>query len=95
MKKIICILVGAAFAIAIYWLGFANGVYYNEATAETAGETIVLSDEEDLNKYIEDRYGVGCYGVVFSTNDKYIYYNVYTEDGDLLNSPCVVHKSWL
>jgi hypothetical protein len=96
MKKNICILAGAVFAIAIYWLGFVNGVYYTENKTEIAAEDdTVLSDDEMLNKYVEEHYGSGCYAVVFDANDDYVYYDVYSNDGALVNSLCVTLKSWI
>lgn len=97
-KKVICTLAGAAFAIAIYWLGFVNGVYYNENKTEVMTEenTTVLSVEEALDEYIQNKYGSEYYGVVRNVKDGYVLYDVYSNDSkysvyDLLST----HVSWI
>ena len=93
-RKNICILAGAVFAIAIYWLGFVNGIYYAENKAETVTEDgRSVSDLESLNKYVEEHYGSGYYAEVFMVKNDYVYYDVYSENGELRNTLCTTHKS--
>ena len=94
-RKNICILAGAVFSIAIYWLGFVNGVYYAENKTETVVEDteVSLSDDEMFDRYIEERYGSGHYGVVDFERDGYVYYDVYSEDGELVSILSSVRKS--
>ena len=87
-KKALVTILGAAFALAIYWLGFINGVYYIEDTIENETEpktrmsNVMLSDEELMNSIIENEYGDECYGVLFEDDgDNYIEYTVYFKDG--------------
>lgn len=96
MKKNICVLVGVVVAIAIYWLGFVNGIYHNETKNEMSTEDVrPLSDMEALNKYVEEHYDTGCYAEVFMVKNNYVYYDVYSADGELRNTLCTTHKSCL
>ena len=93
-KKTLMKLLGAAFAIAIYWLGFFTGMYCTNANHDIA-ETIELSDEELIDLYIQSVYGEGYYAVLFGHNDNgYINYELYSEGGDLENI-CVTSRGYL
>lgn len=95
-RKNICILAGAVFAIAIYWLGFVNGVYYAENKTEVNIETEQsVSDMDALNRYVEDHYGSGYYADLYMVKDNYVYYDVYSEDGYWQFGLCTTHKSCL
>ena len=94
MKKTICILAGAALAIALYWLGFVNGVYYNEVKTKVVSENVDLSDEELVSNYITERYGSDYYGIIWGDSDGYIKYEVYDSDGELTNL-CTTNREWL
>lgn len=94
MKKTLVTLLGAVLAIAIYWLGFANGVYYEQNKAETETETeittISLSDEEIMHKYIVEEFGEGYYGKLKTYDDTlvnniYVMFVVYDDDGNYVD----------
>lgn len=85
-KKFLVQLVGAVFAIAIYWLGFAVGYYANQENLEDQGVVITIpSNEELLDTYVQYKYGTGCYAETYGTvTDTSIMYDVYNEDGELI-----------
>ena len=90
-KKLLVTILGAAFAIAIYWLGFVNGMYYSESKDETIEETIdetvvivTISDEEVMRYAILEEHGEGYYGVLNDDdNDEFIDCLIYSHDGVL------------
>lgn len=94
MKKTLCIIAGAVLAIAIYWLGFANGYYCCETKLDGT-KIVVLSDEELIETYIQNEYGPEYYGKIFGHNtDEFIDYEVYDADGNLTNI-CTTNRNWL
>ena len=89
-RKALCGLAGALLAIAVYWLGFVNGVYHAEQQISESNDSVMLSDEEIMNLRIADLYGPEYYGVLQdSDDDDYIEFSVYSED-DVL---CYTHHS--
>lgn len=82
MKKMLLKLAGAAFAIAIYALGFVNGAYYAETKTETAAEITALSDEELVQLKAADEWGSDLQVVVQPCGDEdFIAYIVYDQEG--------------
>ena len=91
-KKTLLTILGAVFAIAVYWLGFANGVYYSENKTE---DIEILSDEELVSLRIESEWGPGYYGVIYGTNDDdFIDYEVYSENGELAYI-CTTNRNYM
>lgn len=82
MKKALVAILGAVFAMAIYWLGFANGVYCTESTIEERIEVSIPTDEELMNQTVESLFGDGYYGVLVASDDpREIAFTVYKADG--------------
>lgn len=94
-KKVLVTLLGAVFAIAIYWVGFINGVYYTEQKSEAAAVVSIPTDEEIMNHHIAEWYGRGFYGELVGKNQPrgWIVFNVYSEDGELQNA-CSVDREF-
>lgn len=94
MKKILIILLGAALATVIYWLGFAIGAYFVSHETEVMIESNVMSDVEIMESIVMEDYGPGYYGVLSDNNDdEFIDYVVYSNDGTL-QYMCSSHRSW-
>ena len=84
-KKILVTILGAAFAIAMYWLGFGIGAYcYSNAEMIDETETVMLSDEEIMQAVILEEHGTEYYGVLCDDdNDEFIDCLIYSNDGKL------------
>lgn len=92
-KKFIAELVGvivlviAIVGVVIYGneLDKQQEAYATWATTETF--------EEALNDYVEERYGSDCYADIYKVFDGRVHYDVYTEDGELINVLVSSHLS--
>ena len=85
-EKIIETLVGVimiAFAISVWVIGLN---IKKERMEDYDALVITQSFEETLNEYVEERYGNGYYAKIFNTNDGYVNYDVYAEDGELIST---------
>lgn len=81
MKKALLVVLGAALAIAIYWLGLVNGVYCAEQQNETTMVETTMSDEEFVDLYVQRNFGPGYYGVLEDDSDTSINFTIYSLDG--------------
>lgn len=92
-KSTLLTIVGAVFAIAIYWLGFVIGAYYTENKTDKAES--VLTDEELMTRMIADEYGDEYYGVLEEDDgDEYIEFLVLRVDDNTPKAAVSVTRNW-
>lgn len=87
MKKTLVILIGAVFALAVYWFGFYMGISNVEDTPiveEEKNIVFVPSDEDIMNRIILEEHGPEYYGILTDdNNDEWIDYIIYSSDGEI------------
>ena len=87
MKEKIINVSGKAIVIALVIMIWVIGVKeFGDKTEKIDAIATSESFEVTLNDYVEEFYGTGCYADIVTMGDRYVYYDVYTEDGELISA---------